>query len=217
MTSSETLGVRSGLLNNAGYQSTAGRQYYSSDQNTQHIIDQNVGIELPFLSGPSPETLFKLSSKPEINPFYIADKCPPSFDTTIESSVSEMFVIAPQHGYKTRGFKEGNLRGISAIEHINGGKGPESYLEVSEKEQSELELDSEFINKEASAFKYGLQEYPPNYGLQLPGPLTTIIKSHTAGKIITSHRRTGYTPSGYSSGWNSAKTNASFMLDPQVS
>ena len=209
------LDSQSGILNNAGYQSVAGRGLYSTDEKNQNIIDERVGIELPWLQGPSPETLFKLSSKPNPSSFFKEEKCPPSFHTSIQESVNYQTVVAPQRGYKTRGFTENNLRGLSAIENI-ANKAVQDYLILDESEEPSFIIDNTVVNDEAAAFKYGKQENPPDYGLRLPGSLSTLMKSHTPGKLITTHKREGYAPSGYYAGYNSAKTNKTGVMDPQV-
>ena len=206
------LETNTGLINNAGYQSIAGKQLYSTNQGSQNIINENVGIELPWVNGATPEVEFKRLSKPDPTSFVHLDKCPPSFHTSIESNNKEMFVIAPQNGYKTRGFSENNLRGISAIE----GSAIYKYVTVDESEEPQLDISSELVNLEASAFQYGNQDYPPAYGARLPGALSTLQKSHTSGRIITTHKRAGYAPGGYASGWNSARTNLSGTVDPTV-
>ena len=143
------------------------------------------------------------------------DKCPPSFHKSIEENQLKQFVIAPQKGYKTRGFTKDNLRGLSAIENM-GSKAVQDYLVLDESEEPSLIIDNELVNIEASAFKYGNQEYPPAYGARLPGALSTLQKSHTPAKIIVPHKRAGFAISGYYAGYNSAKSNLSNTMDPPV-
>lgn len=205
------LETNSGLLNNAGYQSVAGNGIYQTQ--TQIVLNPVESIELPWLQGPSPEALFKLQSKPNPKDSVKETKCT-TFHNSILENVSKQFVIAPQRGYKLRGFTEDNLRGISAIE--NQGTGIQKFIKIDDSEEAQLIVDNEVVNTEAAKYKYGSQEFPPNYGKNLPGSLSTLIKSYTPGKIIQPVKRSGYSASGYYSGYQSAKSNLTGVMDPPV-
>jgi hypothetical protein len=208
--------TNSGMLNNAGWQSVAGKGVYSADRRMKEVLGPNESLDLEWLQGPSPETLFKRATRPNPVDFVKVKPCKDSFDSQIEPQRKRMFVVAPQKGYKQRGFTQGNLRGMSAIEHIGNGAGPESLISIDSGEPALIDIPASAINDEATKYRWGNQDSAPNYGLGLPGCMPIHLRGHTAGRIVTTHKRVGGVgASGYYAGWGSAKANETGVVDPQ--
>ncbi len=213
---SDTFQTFGGLLNNSGYLSVAGHHKIDTDLNEKDYLKEGQSIELPWITGPSPQTLFKAKSKPNVKSFVHPDKnCP---ELGIEHSISPVvfeFKHAPQGGYKLKG-ADGTY-GVRGTDFTEVCGGPVEWMNarVSDRLDNVLVFDDDVINTEAARYRWGLQEEPPRYGLGLPGSSQILQRSHTPGKIIVAHPRNGYArESGYHSGWQSMQYNASGTLDP---
>lgn len=198
-----------GLLNNAGYLQTAGYHQIQSDAGP--FLKDGESIQVPWITGPSPTTLFKAQSKPNVVQSLKVEKpCDPlGIERSLDTVVWE-FKHAPQSGYKRR--------------DANTEQGPRgtAFLEVQGTSQVPVEgvpeaavLVPDVINSEAARYRWGLRQEPPRYGEDLKGSSQISQRSHTPGKIVMAHKSEGWTyGSGYHSGWNSIQYNATGTLDP---
>lgn len=203
-----------GYLNSGGYQEYKG-------YNKRAQTDGGSGAStLEWISGPSPETLFK---RDQTQPAEIPIKLPePCKDIGLDmAKILLAFTQGPQNGYKTAGFTENNLTGYRDFSNGLCSTEPRALPHITGAPEA-INIDAVDINTESSRFRWGNRDLPANYGSDLPGSMQILQKGHMSGPQIWLEKAKGYNGSrgsgagGHYAGWDAAKWADNGMISNGV-
>lgn len=208
-----------GIKNSAGYLEYHGLNKFSTNTKEDQYFERVRGIRLDYIDGPSPETLFKLSSKPDISTSFKEPPKPTPIGWTLPV-VREAFIKARQSGYRTRTDQYGNLTGIKDfIGSSNNDPGKvlfrsstmplsEPGIEPEQKQNeptTKARINPNIVNEESARYRWGDKLIPPEFGASLPGSIQKLQQGSQSGQIIWNQKHKGDFNTGRYSGYQSAK------------
>lgn len=203
----------SGYRNSGGLQET--KALGKVVMTKKDVLEPGDTVELEWITGPSPETLFKRDRTQPLGGNLPETMIQPTKCEDIEwtlDKVKKAFVTAPQAGYKTAGFSDAKLTGFRDFVSCGKGEIPiVSGVQVPS-ESPDGAPTASTVNDESAQFRWGLQAVPPNYGNDLPGSIQLLQKGHKSGQQIWLEKRKGYKISGPYAGWQSASSAENGMV-----